>query len=877
MMSSYLRKRSAARSAGSRTATAVKIAFVALMTGLPACEAFTPNEDAGPYTRVDELTLDPVEKPGPTRQIVGHTFTMTATAYQSDPSRGSVIINGPMIGWTSSNPSVVQVLDDAQSESQVSETDETRQRLRAVSVGTATITATLKAHTVSNNDSFEASNWGHDTPLTTTFTVSVLPAPASVRFEPASPTVQVGQQGTVKIVLLDASGVPLPDELYYFSLSCLTPTIAAAGESGICSASGSPPNRALTFRGVAPGTGRFSYTLSRLDEYASQFSGTLNVNVTPVASRLEFRPPGSTAAGTLNLFVSESKSYQAVAVDAQGNAVSGATGLTYRLLNSADGNTLTINPQTGVVTGLPIAGTSRDVPVAATATFNGQTLSGEGLVHLSRRVQFINLSPPGLNGFDIEVGQGLQLTGIPEYVTGAPTTPAASVTFVSSSVPAVASVSPTGFISGLTPGVTTVRVSSESQVRDFDVRVAVRPAATSIDLRVVTTGTSTRAIDPPETIAQGATIQFAATVKDQLLATMPNETVTWSSANSSIASVNSATGVVKGESPGTTQIVARSTSNPNVLAGVSITVTGAPAGPPVSIVMDPVDLTTTPGTTARFTARLLDAQGRTTTAAPGMHVTYIAFLSSVADNEGANIENGNFRAKSVGATHIIAQYLPVGGGTATMSAQSTLRVVSPTGAFTVKVTPTHVPTTVGATGRFTAEVRDINGNIVQGQSLLWSSSNEAAVTVNSSTGDWTARANGGALITAEVLTGNSVGAAGHGNVTVGAAGAVVASVSTVSGSSVLPAVGAAGRAYQAGVLKGTGYMDASSDTPGRLYIPGLVPGTYSITISLAGYAPQTFDNIVVTANGTTVLNPNGITTPIILQTQTAAIRAEGNR
>lgn len=68
------------------------------------------------------------------------------------------------------------------------------------------------------------------------------------------------------------------------------------------------------------------------------------------------------------------------------------------------------------------------------------------------------------------------------------------------------------------------------------------------------------------------------------------------------------------------------------------------------------------------------------------------------------------------------------------------------------------------------------------------------------------------------------------------------------------AIGATLRAYQDGVVKGVVYVPAASPSPGAVFIPGLLPGTYAVTVSLPGYVSRTFENVVVAADGTTALN-----------------------
>jgi hypothetical protein len=145
----------------------------------------------------------------------------------------------------------------------------------------------------------------------------------------------------------------------------------------------------------------------------------------------------------------------------------------------------------------------------------------------------------------------------------------------------------------------------------------------------------------------------------------------------------------------------------------------------------------------------------------------------------------------------------------------------------------------------------------------WSSSNPQVATVSQSGGMVTAEAAGGALITAAAIMPNGeLGPAGQGAISVGSTGAILATVNVPQGASSVPAAGAAVRAYQNGVERGVGIVQIAGATPGRVYIPGLPTGSYTVTVSLPGYATRTFENVTVTAPTVTQLNAG---TAILLQ------------
>jgi hypothetical protein len=156
---------------------------------------------------------------------------------------------------------------------------------------------------------------------------------------------------------------------------------------------------------------------------------------------------------------------------------------------------------------------------------------------------------------------------------------------------------------------------------------------------------------------------------------------------------------------------------------------------------------------------------------------------------------------------------------------------------------------------YTATALDVNGSIVNGVNFRWSSDNPSSVSVNQTTGEVTANSPGGAnIFAAAILADNSDGPAGVGAVTVDPRGAIMTTVNLQAGPSTIAAGGATLRAYQNGVLIGVGYVGVAASTPGRGYIPGLEPGTYTVTVSFPTYTLRTFENVVVTSNSVTSLN-----------------------
>ena len=138
-------------------------------------------------------------------------------------------------------------------------------------------------------------------------------------------------------------------------------------------------------------------------------------------------------------------------------------------------------------------------------------------------------------------------------------------------------------------------------------------------------------------------------------------------------------------------------------------------------------------------------------------------------------------------------------------------------------------------------VRAANGSDITAQfPVTWSSSNNNVATVTQS-GNVTGVAAGGALITA-----TAGGKSMSGAVNIGARGAISvdAFLGTVGGG--VAAYGATLSASQGGTPIGTGVINQT----GRGFIPGLLAGNYTVTVSLPGYATQTL-NVAVAINTAT--------------------------
>src|SRR5204863_533624 len=112
-------------------------------------------------------------------------------------------------------------------------------------------------------------------------------------------------------------------------------------------------------------------------------------------------------------------------------------------------------------------------------------------------------------------------------------------------------------VSGVTPGLATITAASEGKSGTASVTVTQVPVAT------VAVSPATDSIQP------GQTVQLTATLKDAGGNTLLGRTVTWSSSNTSVATVNGS-GLVSGVTPGSATISATSESRTGT-AGITVT------------------------------------------------------------------------------------------------------------------------------------------------------------------------------------------------------------------------------------------------------------------------------------------------------------------
>ena len=207
-----------------------------------------------------------------------------------------------------------------------------------------------------------------------------------------------------------------------------------------------------------------------------------------------------------------------------------------------------------------------------------------------------------------------------------------------------------------------------------------------------------------------------------------NKAVTWSSNNTSVATVDSS-GKVTAKTNGTAVITVKSSANANATASCTVTVTTPTTG--VTVSLESVSLNV--GNTKQLTATISPST------ASNKSVTWTSSNSAVATVNSS----GLVTAKGNGTATITVK------SAANSSVSDTCTVTVTTPASGITVTPESVTLNIGNTRQLTAAVAP---STASNKSVTWSSSDGGVASVSSS-GLVTAKSNGTATITAKTASG----------------------------------------------------------------------------------------------------------------------------
>ena len=640
------------------------------------------------------------------------------------------------ISWTSSDPSIASVTSTG--------------LVNGVAVGSVTITATSEGKSGSTS-------------------VTVAPKPvATVTVDPTTATLNVGQTTTLTATLRDQSGAIITGRTVTWTTSNAnvatvsangTVTAVAAGSATITATrEGKSGTASITVKTVPVGsvalspssitvpattTGTFNVTVKdtngtvvtdRLVTWTSSnnsvatvsssgvvtgvavgsatitatsetksATGTVSVTPAPVST--------VTVTGNTTVVVGSNTTLVATVKDANGAVLS-------RTVTWSSSNTsiATVTPS-GVVHGVGLG------TVTITATCEGKTGTASVNVVLVP-VATVTVSPLSAN---VIVGGTQTFAAITKDAAGNTLT-GRSVTWSSNST-AIATVSATGVVTGVAAGTTTITATSEGKSGTGTIIVANVPVG------------SVTVTPPSASVFTTQTTQFSTIIKDQNGATVTDRQVTWSTNNPGVASV-SQSGLVTGILPGNATITATSEGKSGS-AAVSVSLI-----PVASVAVSPATASITQGQNQQLIATPKDLLGNPLS---GRTVSWSTNNSAVAT------------VSVSGLVHAVAP------GTATITATSegksgtssiTVVAAAPLPVATVTVSPSSTSVKRGSNVTLTATLRDVNGQILTGRVVTWTSSDTSKATV-SSTGVVRGVKEGTAVITAA-----SEGKSGTSNITV---------------------------------------------------------------------------------------------------------------
>jgi uncharacterized protein YjdB len=345
--------------------------------------------------------------------------------------------------------------------------------------------------------------------------------------------------------------------------------------------------------------------------------------------------------------------------------------------------------QAGVVTGV--------APGTATITATSETKSANATITVTLvPVGRVQVAPSSVS---IPAGQGTTLTATVTDANGIVVTNRPVSWSTSDS--RVATVSQSGVVTGVAVGTATISATSGTATGTSAITVTAAPIQSV-------------SVNPPTlSLAQGQTGTLSATVTDATGSTVSNPSVTWSSRNPAVASVD-ASGVVTAVGVGSTTIDA---SSGGKTGSSSVTVTAPPIA---SITISPATSTVTAGQVVPLTATVRDANGNVVT---GSTVTWTSSDVQVASPKSTGTLTADVTTSKAGAATISASIGTV-SGTASVT-------VNPGAVATVTVTAPSSTLKVGTTMQLTATALDSKGNTVPNQTFIWSSSNTTLATVSS--------------------------------------------------------------------------------------------------------------------------------------------------
>ncbi|HXO84970.1 MAG TPA: Ig-like domain-containing protein, partial [Gemmatimonadales bacterium] len=402
-------------------------------------------------------------------------------------------------------------------------------------------------------------------------------------------------------------------------------------------------------------------------------------------ARLEISPPSTMVR------VNQTRDITVVGFTAASDTAEIA--ITFEVRGSAGGSlTGTSNPGRGRAVGHYRAGNGSGRDTVIVVDTSG--VADSALVDVTvMPVSSVTVTPPAAL---LRLGGSATFTATTRDSTGAVLSGRA-ITWASTNS-GVASVDAGGAVSAAAVGTASIIASSEGLSDTAVVTVTLVPVAT------VTVA------PPSATILRGTTTPFTATLRDSAGGVLTGRSISWSSTNTAVATVNSS-GVATGVSVGSASIIVTSEGKADT---ASLTVVNVPVA---SVTVSPTSATIGVGATQSFTATMRDSAGGLLT---GRVVTWRSTATGVATVNASGVATG----VAAGSTSIIA--------TSEGQADTASLTVIVVPVASVTLTPVSATIFITGTRQFTATLRDSAGGLLTGRVVTWSSTATGVATVNAS-------------------------------------------------------------------------------------------------------------------------------------------------
>jgi len=313
----------------------------------------------------------------------------------------------------------------------------------------------------------------------------------------------------------------------------------------------------------------------------------------PTVTRIDVSPASA------NVFVGKTSTFSATPKDADGATVTGKS----IAWSSSDQSIATV--ANGVVTGVK--------PGSVTIIAAVGSVQGQATVAVMAPVSSVELSPPTAT---IVIGGTQQLTATLKDAAGNVLTDR-TITWTSDN-DLIASVSTSGFVTSKSVGSATITAAVEGKSATSKITITPVPVAS-----VTVAPTS-------QSLVIGGTVQLNAIMKDAAGNTLSGRTVTWTTSDANVATVD-ANGLVTAKAVGAATITATSETK---TATAAITVTVAPVA---SVAVSPASPTILQGSTTQLIATTSDASGHVLT---GRTVTWSSSDASKATVDANGVVTG---------------------------------------------------------------------------------------------------------------------------------------------------------------------------------------------------------------------------------------------